>query len=135
MQMRSSDSVRIKYLDKPGIMKAISQLVEELSQKHPEIERISLFGSFARNEAVPGSDVDILIVLTDSHLPFEDRMKEYMPSSFPVGIDIFPYTRSEIDIMLSQGNHFLKSANQDSILLFAGKKSNGTNGKQDHSSD
>lgn len=119
MQIRSFNSVRIKYLDKPGIMKAIGSLVEELSQKHPEIERISLFGSFARDEAVPGSDVDILIVLTDSHLPFRDRIGKYMPSSFPVGIDVFPYTRSEMETMLGQGNHFLKSAQQDSILLFA----------------
>ena len=119
MQTRSSDSVKIRYLDKPGIMKAISRLVEELSQKYPEIERISLFGSFARDEAVPGSDVDILIVLTDSDLPFKDRIREYMPSSFPVGIDVVPYTKSEMDTMLSQGNYFLKSAEQDSILLFA----------------
>jgi predicted nucleotidyltransferase len=118
MQVKSSNSVRIRYLDKPGIMKAISCLVEELSQKYPEIERISLFGSFARGEAVPGSDVDILIVLTDSDVPFKDRITKYMPSSFPVGIDVFPYTRSEIEAMLSQGNYFLKSAEQDSMLLF-----------------
>ena len=119
MQRKSSDSVRITYLDKPGIMKAIGHLVKELSQRYPEIERISLFGSFARDEAVPGSDVDILIVLTDSDLPFKDRITKYMPSSFPVGIDVFPYTRSEIETMLNQGNYFLKSAEKDSILLFA----------------
>jgi hypothetical protein len=42
-----------------------------------------------------------------------------MPSSFPVGVEVFPYTRSEIEAMLSQGNYFLKSAERDSILLFA----------------
>ena len=119
MQTRSSDSVKIKYLDKPGIMKAITRLVEDLSQKHPEIEEIYLFGSFARDEAVPGSDVDILIVLTDSPLSFMDRMTGYMPSSFPVGVEVFPYTRREMEMMIDQGNYFLKSAKQDSILLFA----------------
>jgi predicted nucleotidyltransferase len=119
MQTRSSDSVKITFLDKSGIMKAIERLARELPQKYPEIEKIYLFGSFARDEAVPGSDVDILIVLTDSHLPFKDRITEYMPSSFPVGIDVFPYTRSEMEMMLSQGNYFLRSAEQDSILLFA----------------
>ena len=68
MQTKSSHSVRIRYLDKPAITEAISHLVEELSQKHPEVEKIYLFGSFARGEAVPGSDVDILVVLTDSDL-------------------------------------------------------------------
>lgn len=119
MQMKSSDSVKVTYLDKPAIMKAIAALAEELPERHPEIEKICLFGSFARNEAVPGSDVDILVVLASSDLPFRDRMGKYMPSSFPVGIDIFPYTRTEIETMLKAGNHFLKSATQDSILLFA----------------
>ena len=118
MQTRSSDSVKIRYLDKPGIKKAIERLAEELPQRHPEIEKIYLFGSFARDEAVPGSDVDILIVLTDSCLPFRDRIMKYMPSSFPVGIDVFPYTRWEMETMISQGNYFLKSAEQDSIVLF-----------------
>ena len=118
MQKKSSPFVKIEYLDKPAIMKAIGHLVKELSQNCPEIERISLFGSFARDEAVPGSDVDILIVLTDSNVPFKDRMTKYMPSSFPVGVEVFPYTRSEIETMLSQGNFFLKSAERDSILLF-----------------
>ena len=118
MQTRSSNSVKIRFLDKPGIMKAVERLVAELAQKYPEIEEISLFGSFARDEAVPGSDVDILIMLMDTSLPFRDRIRKYMPSSFPVGIDIFPYTRSEIEEMLNEGNYFLKSAIQDSILLF-----------------
>ena len=48
MQTRSFDSVRITYLDKTGIMNAITRLVDDLSQKHPEIEEIYLFGSFAR---------------------------------------------------------------------------------------
>lgn len=119
MQMKLSDSVKIKYLDKPVIIKAITQLTEELSQRHPEIEEISLFGSFARDEAVPGSDVDILIILTESSLTFKDRLMEYMPLSFPVGIDIFPYTRLEIEKMLDQGNYFIKSAKRDSIILFS----------------
>ena len=118
MQTKSSDSVKIKYLDKSAIMNAITHLVEDLSQKYPEIEEIHLFGSLARDEAVPGSDVDILVVLADSDLPFRDRIEKYMPSSFPVGIDILPYTRSEMALMLDQGNHFLKSAVEDSVILF-----------------
>lgn len=118
MQKKSSPFVKVKFLDKPGIMKAAKLLAQELSQKHPEIERVSLFGSFARDEAVPGSDVDILIVLTDSDVPFKDRIAKYMPSSFPVGVEVFPYTRSEMETMLGQGDFFLKSAQRDSILLF-----------------
>lgn len=118
MQTKLFNSVKIRYLDKPAIMKAVTLLVEDLSRKYPKIDEIRLFGSLARDEAVPGSDVDILIILTDSDLSFTDRIMKYMPSSFPVGIDVLPYTQSEIETMLEQGNHFLKSAMEDSIVLF-----------------
>ena len=119
MQTKSSDFVKIRYLDKAAIMSALTHWVDELSREYPKIEEIRLFGSLARDEAVPGSDVDILIVLAESDLPFNDRIEKYMPSSFPVGIDVFPYTELEIETMLEQGNYFLKSAMKDSILLFS----------------
>jgi predicted nucleotidyltransferase len=45
------------------------QVIELLSQHKPEwrrlygIQELSLFGSLARNEAIPGSDVDLCVIL------------------------------------------------------------------------
>jgi predicted nucleotidyltransferase len=56
------------------------------------VKRVILFGSLVRGEAVLGSDVDLIVVLSGSDLPYLQRIPQYMPSYFPVGVDVFPYT-------------------------------------------
>ena len=70
MQNKSSDSVRVIWLDREAVIKKLDQAVAEMAAAHPEIERVVLFGSLARRDAVPGSDADPLIVLGKSDLPF-----------------------------------------------------------------
>jgi predicted nucleotidyltransferase len=60
----------------------------------PEVEEVVVLGSFARGTFAPGSDLDVLIVLTQSAKPFRDRIPDYLPGSFPVGVDVLPYTRA-----------------------------------------
>ena len=50
-----------------------------LQQRHAEIERIVLFGSLARGDAVPGSDADLLLVRERSGTPFLQRAPRLFP--------------------------------------------------------
>jgi len=102
--------VKISYFDKKTVWDSLKKFTGELKKKHPEIERIILFGSLIRDDCVPGSDVDLLIVLGKSDKPFLERITDYMPSKFPVGVDVFPYTRQELKTMLKEGNFFIKAA-------------------------
>lgn len=79
-----------------------------LFQTHPEVEEIVVFGSFARGNYAPGSDVDLLIVLAHSDRSFRDRIPQFLPGRFPVGLDLFPCTKEEIASPASAG--FLKEA-------------------------
>jgi len=110
MQRELSPSVKISYFDKEAVWNSLRRFTGQLKKKHPEIERIILFGSLVRDDCVPGSDVDLLIVLSKSDKPFLERITEYMPSKFPVGVDVFPYTRQELKTMIEEGNFFIKAA-------------------------
>ena len=77
-----------------------------------------LFGSFARGESVPGSDVDLLIILRDSTLSLLERIPRYMPTHFPVAVDVFPYTEDELQEMINQGNFFVRKALEEGKELF-----------------
>lgn len=55
-----------------------------------------MFGSFADGRWAPGSDLDVFLTLSSSDKPVADRVVELLPGSFPVGIDLFPFTREEI---------------------------------------
>jgi predicted nucleotidyltransferase len=111
-------SAKITYLDKDAIQKALRSLAARLAGEHPEIVKISVFGSFARDEAAPGSDVDLLLVLKASDLPFPERAGHYRPRRFPIGLDIFAYSADEMRRMLAEGNSFLKRALAEAVTLF-----------------
>ncbi len=95
VRKRSSGSVTVFSLDKKLIEKAIERFVDGLSRRE-EVLKVVIFGSWIRGEAGVGSDVDFLIVLKESNLPFLERIPIYTPSNFPIDIDVFPYTLEEL---------------------------------------
>ena len=91
----SSTSVVIKFADPERIGRAVTEFARALREKHPEVQRIIWFGSWVNGIPTPGSDVDICLILSQSGLRFRDRISQYLPSGFPVGLDLFPYTEEE----------------------------------------
>ena len=57
---------------------------------------IVVFGSFETGTWAPGSDLDVFVVLSRSEKKARDRIPDYLPRTFPVGLDLFPYTREEM---------------------------------------
>ncbi len=98
--------------------RAVDEHVRTLAARCPELEEAILFGSLVRGTAVPGSDVDLLLVLTASDRSFVDRIPAFLPSHFPVGVDVFPYTRVELERMKAEGNSFVLAALRDGVSLF-----------------
>jgi len=111
-------SVKVTYFEKEKVWKALRELAGDLEERHPEIVRAIVFGSLVHDRAVPGSDVDLLLVLDRSELPFLDRPAKYRPERFPVGLDIFAYTSDEMEQMLAEGNFFLRRALAEGKALF-----------------
>ena len=55
------------------------------------------FGSWVSGTPTPGSDVDLCIVLSESKSRVRDRIPDYLPFGFPVGLDLFPFTTEELE--------------------------------------
>lgn len=91
----SSNSVVIKYTDPELIKASVCTYFKELCLKHEEINRGLWFGSWITGTPSPGSDVDICLILSFSPKPIRERIADYLPDGFPVGIDLFPYTEAE----------------------------------------
>ncbi len=113
----SSASVRIFSLNRRQVVERLKTAARELAQQYPEIERIVLFGSLARGEAVPGSDADLLIILRDCDLPFLDRSVRYRPQRVGLGVDVLAYTREELERMEKDGNRLVRQALAEAIDL------------------
>lgn len=85
---------------KDEIIKIINDYIKNLNN-HVKIDRVILFGSYARNEALSSSDVDFLIVSDDfSGMSFFERL-EFLQKfwNYNVGADILGYTPGEVEEM------------------------------------
>ncbi len=59
---------------------------------------------------MPGSDIDLLLILNASEETFLKRIPRFLPSRFPVRVDVFPYTEEEVEKMKGEGNFFIRRA-------------------------
>ena len=114
---KSSASVKVFWLDRPQLIERLKSAAQTLIERYPEIELIVLFGSLARGDAVPGSDADLLIVVSHSAEPFLERTVRYRPAGVGVGVDVVAYTREELAVLLEAGNAFVRQALGEGIAL------------------
>ena len=84
---------------KEAVEKSLREHVAGLVKRHPEIVTIIRFGSWVNGIPMPGSDVDLCIIVKESGKRFRDRIPDFLPVGFPVGIDIFPYTVDELEAL------------------------------------
>jgi uncharacterized protein len=118
MLKRSSPSVKITFANREQILRALESLVKTWVKKYPEIEKIILFGSYARGDYFPGSDVDVLIIITESNKRALERIPSFYPSSFPCDIDIFPYTKKEIERLMKDPHGLVHRALSEGRQLY-----------------
>jgi predicted nucleotidyltransferase len=119
LRTRSYGSVEISSVDRPALLAALSEKARRLAAAHPEIEEVLLFGSFARGGYTPESDVDLMIVVGASEVPFLKRADAYRDLFSDLPFDVFPlvYTRAELTRMQAEGNLFVRSALEHAIRL------------------
>jgi predicted nucleotidyltransferase len=99
--------VTIFWLDLEEVKGRLKKAAQKLAKTHPEVAEVWLFGSLARGEAAPGSDADLLIVLERCALPFPQRSPNYQPEFCGLGVDVFPYTRAELEEMAAASHPFI----------------------------
>ena len=99
----SFNSVKVFWLDTDLVLARLRKKAEELIED-TRVQQVILFGSLAEGRAVPGSDADLLIILEDDSRTMKERIDAYLAffSGIGIGIDVFPYTRSELDSPLAQ---------------------------------
>ena len=91
------NTVRIRYSDPARIRDAVERYARRIKREHPEITRVCWFGSWVNGTYSPGSDVDLCIVVSEADKPPRDRIADFLPKGFPVGLDIFVYTEDELE--------------------------------------
>jgi hypothetical protein len=110
-------SVRVWKIDRAQVLFRLRRWAAGLVA-HPEVLAAVLFGSFARGEATPASDADVLFILADSNETFRDRLVSYKPLGLGVSVEVFPYTVAEAGQALIEGWGVVGVALREGVPLF-----------------
>jgi len=94
MPVRSLSSSVLKWPEQEAVLQAFRSWAEK-AQADPRILGIGLFGSLVQGNWGPGSDLDMIIVLKESPLPFIERGRDFDFSEMPVPVDLLVYTEKE----------------------------------------
>jgi hypothetical protein len=94
--------IKVFRVNRDQVLARLRDWAQSLRSR-PEVLGVVLFGSFARGDCTAASDADLLVLLRDSPLSFDERGALYRPTGLGVGVDVFPYTLDEARQSLKQG--------------------------------
>ncbi|WP_218969834.1 nucleotidyltransferase family protein [Thermodesulfatator atlanticus] len=97
----------MKWPTKEKVWKALEKWALRL-KKNENVCRIGVFGSYSRNDAGVGSDLDVVIILRQTDKPFYRRGTEFYPLDFPVPVDLLVYNEKEWQKMEKEGKRITK---------------------------
>lgn len=103
-----SDGVEILSLERNNLIEKLKSLASKIRNEHGEVERIILFGSFARNNFAPDSDVDLAIIVNSTSKDFLKRQDDFIDyfTAIPLDVNLIIYTTRETEKMTSAGSRF-----------------------------
>jgi predicted nucleotidyltransferase len=83
----------------------------------PAVLAIGYFGSYARGDAGVGSDLDLLVVVRESTLPFERRSATLDLESLPVPAEALVYTFVEWNALRRDRTRFSRMLHTETRWL------------------
>jgi len=95
MPVRSLSSPVLRWPDARTVTDAARHWAAGAARACPDVARIGCFGSYVRGDWGVGSDLDIVVVLDRSDVPFERRAVEWDTTPLPVPADVLVYTSAE----------------------------------------
>jgi len=96
----------------------IKNITDQIIEKYKP-ERIILFGSAARKEFTPDSDVDFLIIKADTPHFGADRIRELSRMiDRNISVDFLIYRPDEFNKRLQMGDPFLRSIEEEGQVLY-----------------
>jgi predicted nucleotidyltransferase len=81
--------------DRSSVDWAVRQWVSDVRSRRKDIVKVGYFGSYARGDWGPGSDLDLVIVVESEAVPFHRRSASWDVSRLPVPADVIVYTLEE----------------------------------------
>jgi predicted nucleotidyltransferase len=100
-----------------SVDRSVRVWAQRIAQQRAEICRIGYFGSYARGDWGVGSDLDLIIIVSDSDQPFVNRAREWDATGLPVPTDVLVYTSREWEA-LPRDERFYKTLLSEVVWIY-----------------
>jgi uncharacterized protein len=97
--------------------KAIDQVVEQIVEKFKP-QKIILFGSYARGNPRPESDVDLLVVMETPLKEVKQSIEIHHQLDIMFGLDLLVYTPKHLQERLEMGDWFIRDVIKEGKVLY-----------------
>lgn len=118
MPVRSLNSRVLKWPARAEVDRAVRDLGVRLRRAQPGLLRLGYFGSYARGDAGPGSDVDLVAVVKHSARAFHERPLDFDLAGLPVPAELLVYTLEEWERARSAPGRFLRQLEAETVWVF-----------------
>jgi predicted nucleotidyltransferase len=97
--------------------KAIDQVVEQIVDKLKP-QKIILFGSYARGNPRPESDVDMLVVMDTSLKEVQQAIQICQQIEYRFGLDLIVHTPKYLSERVKMGDWFLRDVLKEGKVIY-----------------
>lgn len=111
-----------RFADREGVLTLARETAARIAAAYPQVSRIVLFGSFARGDYGTRSDLDLLVIFTETGKSQRELLAELLRFSPAYPTDFVPLTQFEVDARLAEGDPFLSRAIGEGIVLYADQR-------------
>ena len=124
MPTRSLNSSVFKWPNRAQIEAALRDWAAIAIKEHPETVRLGYFGSYARGDWGVGSDLDLIVVVAETHIPFEKRSLSWDLSQLPIPAELLIYSQSEWRQMQMEQGRFARTLAHETIWIYPRRHNN-----------
>ncbi len=117
MPVQSSNSWIRRWPSRAEVDSALRQWVATSEAELATVLALGYFGSYARDQAGPGSDLDVLIIVADSGFPFHQRSSGWNFLAIPVPVEVLVYTWVEWQQLAHSQPRFYNTLLQETVWL------------------
>jgi predicted nucleotidyltransferase len=117
-------AVKVPTIDKRKRIpqKAIDQVVKQIVEKFKP-QKIILFGSYARGNPRPESDVDILVIMDTSLKDVQQAIQICQQIEYRFGLDLIVHTPKYLAERVKMGDWFLRDVLKEGKVLYEANNS------------
>ncbi len=116
MPVRSLTSSVLRWPDRQTVDAAVRTSAARVAEARAQVVAVGYFGSYARGDRGVGSDVDLVVLVEQSELPFKARAAACDTTTLPVPAELVVYTVEEWDrLQLNPG--FVRTVGRESVWL------------------